>query len=199
MRRPPHPPSSQSKSGQEFKASLTFDLTAYHFAVARLMTKIALGLGHRVLGPEWTFGPGGELLRKGLWTVPGDKPPPICGTISDQVNQVFGPLLGIAPNKHVMAVMGGPKTAAIIALFGGELGIAAIDLGIDTQAFFENFGDEARGGCVFEIPLTSELSQRRLVSRTFRQVANDAVRAGRSGRGAIPGSKPAACGRSLSE
>jgi hypothetical protein len=91
----------------------------------------------------------------------------------------LGPILGIAPDKHVMAVVpAGHKTAAIIALFGGAAGIATIDLSTDSLAFFENFEDDAHGGCVFEIPLASDVARRRLAGRTFRQVANEADRAG---------------------
>ncbi len=162
---------------QDFKASLAFDLKRYHFALVRLVIKIALGLGHRLFGPIWTFGAGGELLRQGLWTTPsGGTPPHIRGSISDKVEHALGPILGIAPDRHVMAVLpGGANTVAIVALFGGTLGVATIDLGVDALAFFENFQDEARGGCVFEIPLIRGVSARPLIARTFRQIANDAV------------------------
>jgi hypothetical protein len=33
---------------------------------ARGVMKITLGLGHKILGPEWTFGEWGELLRRCL-------------------------------------------------------------------------------------------------------------------------------------
>ena len=166
--------------GKQFKASLTLDLAAFHFAVARLMIKIAIGLGHRVLGPSWTFSPSGDLLREGLWITQGSgKQPPIRGSLSDEIGHVLGPILRITSDKHVMAVLpAGQQTSAIIALFGGELGIGTVDLGIDTLALFENFGDEARGGCVFEIPLAGGVSQRPLVSRTLRQTANEARQAG---------------------
>jgi hypothetical protein len=72
------------------------------------MIKIALGLGHRVLGPQWTFGPGGELLRQGLWAT-RDHPPLIGGSLSDQADTVLRPILGIAPGKHVMAVLPCPS------------------------------------------------------------------------------------------
>lgn len=170
---------AQRTQAEQFKASLPFDLVAYHFAVVRLMIKIALGLAHRVLGPLWTFGPGGDRLRQGLWAVPGSKPPRIKGSLSDQVDSVLGPILGIAPDKHVMAILPcGHKTAAIIALFGGAPGIATIDLEFDSQSFFENLEDEKRGGCVLAVPLASEVSRRPLVSRTFRQIAQEAERAG---------------------
>ena len=165
--------------GKQFKASLSLDLTAFHHAVVRLMIKIALGLGHRVLGPSWTFSAGGDLLREGLWTSPGGNPPAIHGSLSDEVGHALGPILKIAPDKHVMAVLpAGQLTVAIIALFGGALGVATIDLGIDRLAWFENFGDEARGGCILEIPLAGGLSKRRLASRTLRQAANEAVQKG---------------------
>lgn len=163
--------------GQEFKASLTIDLAAYHSTFVRLMIKIALCLGHRVLGPSWTFSPSGDLLRQGLWPNGVVKPPPIRGSVSDQAPDMIAPLIGIAPNKHVMAVLpvGHDTTVAIIAMFGGASGVATIDLGIDSLDFFENFKDEERGGCVFEIPIASDASQRSLVSRTLRDVANAAV------------------------
>lgn len=172
---------AQRKQGKQFKTSLTFDVGAYHFAVVRLTIKIALALGHRVLGPTWTFGPSGDLLRQGLWTASSlGEAPKIRGSLGDNTNHALGPILGIALDKHVMAVLPvAHQTVAIIALFGGVGGVATIDLGIDSLAFFENVEDEARGGCVFEILLNSDGS-RRFASRTFKEVANDAARCGLS-------------------
>ncbi|KQU01819.1 hypothetical protein ASG60_18385 [Methylobacterium sp. Leaf469] len=164
-----------------FKASLSIDVAAIQFAVAKLMTKIALALGHRVLGPEWTFSGSGDLLREGLWTPLGAKPPAIKGTLTAQIEQSLGPILHVKADHHVLAVLpAGTKTVAIIALFGGELGIATIDLGIDTMARFLNGEDAARGGCVFAIPLHSEVGKRRLESRTLQEVADAAAAAGQT-------------------
>lgn len=170
---------AQRKQGKQFKTSFTFDVAAYHFAVVRLMIKIALALGHRVLGSAWTFGPGGDLLRQGLWTAGGlAEAPKIRGSLGDTTTHALGPILGIAPDKHIMAVLPvAHQTVALVALFGGIGGVATIDLGIDSLAFFESFEDETRGGCVFEILLNSDGS-RRFASRTFKEVANDAARCG---------------------
>jgi hypothetical protein len=171
--------------GREFKAPFTINLRAFHFAVVRLMTKIALGLGHRVFGPRWTFGAGGDLLRQGLWLAPKSGTlPRIQGCLTDRVEHVLAPVLGIAPDKHVMAVLPvGTDTAAIIALFGGACGVATIFLGIDSRAFFDGDGEEEAGACLFEIPMAGDVAQRRVRSRTLLEIADDAARSGLLGRG----------------
>lgn len=165
---------SPRTEAQVFKAPLKINLAEYHSAVVRLSLKIAICLGHRVLGRSWTFGAGGDLLRAGLWHVEGAPTPQIRGQLGEAED--LGPLpslLNISPDRHTMAVLPvGDKTVAIVALFGGLPGIAVIDLGVDSSGFFEEFGDEDGGGCIFEIPLSSEVSRRRLVSRTFRDLAN---------------------------
>jgi hypothetical protein len=144
------------------------------------LVKIALGMGHRVLGSQWTFGPGGDLLRSGLWArLCTITLLPIRDNVNDLVRHILGPILGIAGHKHVMAVLpNSEETVAIIALFGGAAGQWTINLETNSRAFFENFEDEPRGGCVFGIPPSLEVSQRRLVSQTIRQVADEAERGG---------------------
>lgn len=157
--------------GKTFKASLKIDLRSFHRSHARLVTKIALGLGHRVLGPSWTFGPGGDLLRRGLWD----------DSVAAQIHGSIAPLgakkipgLNVSAGTHSFAIMPvGERTAALIALFGGELGVAMIDLGTDTRQFFLEGLDAERGGCSFVIPLASEASQRRMRARTCSEVANE--------------------------
>ena len=121
--------------GREFKAKITIDTAKFHAAYARLLVKVALGLGHRILGPEWTFGPGGMMLRSHLF--PGQKDlnfGGLKGTINADLPDVIPQLFGISDDRHVLAVL--PikrKTIALIALFGGQAGTAVIDLGADSR------------------------------------------------------------------
>jgi hypothetical protein len=165
--------------GRQFRSRLSFDLAAYHHAMARLMIKMALGLGHRVLGPTWTFSPSGDLLRRGLWSSRNAKEiPPILGSLTDGTSHPLRSHLGIGPGKHVMAVLPVERqTVALIALFGGAMGVATINLGVDSLEFFENGADAARGGCVFEITM-GENGSKHFSRRTFQQLANDSAARG---------------------
>ena len=143
--------------GREFKASVTIDLKELNVARARLMVKIALGLGRRVLGPEWTFGPGGMMLRGHLFPDRKDLNFGLLrGTLNADVPEVIHKLFGIADDRHVMVVLPiGKKTVAMIVLFGGQSGSAVIDLGVDSRRLFNNaLRKNEHFDCAFSIPLT---------------------------------------------
>lgn len=164
---------AEREDAGEFKATLGLDISAFDAARAHLMVKIALGLGNRVLGPEWAFGRGGIILRSHLF--PGKKDinfGSLKGTINaelpDHIHQIFG----IAEERHVMAVVPvGKTTTAIVALFGGQLGTAVVDLNYDSRPLFRKA--ELKGAPLefaFSIPLTATGS-RPLEKRTVQDVA----------------------------
>lgn len=163
------------KEGKAFASRLTIDLPAFKYALDRLMLKIAICVGHRVLGPDWTFSSRGDQLRSALWTPYDDAgKAPVRVIIADAQHLTLARLLKIDPDKHVIAVLpNGHSTVALIALFGGHLGVAIVEIAGDYSEYFETFQDEARGGCVFEIPLAREVAQRRLATRTIRDVTRD--------------------------
>jgi len=160
--------------GQEFKASVTIDVAAFNEARARLMVKIALGLGHRVLGPEWTFGPGGMMLRSHLF--PGKKDlnfGSLKGTINADVPYIVAQIAGLADNRHVLAVLPiGKSTCAFISLFGGQAGTAVVDLEYDSRRKFNraiNKGEPL--DCAFSIPL-DVTGSRPLETRSIHELAD---------------------------
>jgi hypothetical protein len=170
--------------GKQFNGMITINVREYHCAVGRLMIKIALGLGHRVFGSEWTFSPGGHKLRTDLFRRSEAKTPMTChGTLHADLPHEFRHLIGITPDHHVMMVApSGKTTVAIIALFGGEAGIAVIDLGYDSRSFFKRAAKESkRVECAFAIPLNA-IGSRPFIGRTMEEIANN---------GAINGLLPA--------
>ena len=159
--------------GREFKAKVTIDTTGFHAARAHLLVKIALGLGHRVLGPEWTFGPGGMMLRSHLF--PGKKDlnfGRLKGTINADLPDVIPQLFGITEDRHVMAILPMKRTVALIALFGGQIGTAVIDLGIDSRRLLNSaLRNKEPLDCAFSIPLNVKGS-RPLQTRSIQEIAN---------------------------
>lgn len=169
---------AERNEGKEFKGRITINVPDYHFAVARLVTKIALGLGHRVLGPEWTFGPGGHTLRQNIWRRPGVRGlTDLRGTLHADLPENLTRLFGPVADHHVMSVLpGGKKTVAVIALFGGEAGTAIIDLGYDSRRLV---GKALKKGepfhCAFAIPLQGS---RTLRSLSLQEIAGFGVESG---------------------
>lgn len=160
------------KEGREFRGALQLDLASYRFAVARLALKIALGLGHRVLGPAWSRGAGAHRLRMDLFRKPGD---PSLARVEGSTAADLGPelssLLGVYQDHHVMAVIPGKKTKAIISLFGSEHGTWIVDLGFDPRRVFartSKAGTPING--VFAIPLVHQGS-RPLIERSWETIA----------------------------
>ncbi len=164
--------------GKQFKGHITIDVRKYHHAFARLITKIAIGLGHRVLGPEWTFGPGGHRLRQNLWRKLDDRSiPEIRGTLQadlpENLNKMFGPV----DDHHVMSVLpGGGHTKAVISLFGGAAGTAIVDLGFDARRTVNRAIKEGRPfDCAFAIPIDENVTNRKLQTANLQQIADFGV------------------------
>jgi hypothetical protein len=145
-------------SGENFRVPVQIDLEAFHRNLVRFMIKISLGLGHRVLGREWSYGAPGMFLRQGLFPKKGASLPSIRGTTSADFDDRTKEILGIRPDRHILTVMPcGKKTTAIIALFGGELGIGVVNLGYDARRLIRRNPNLT---AVFEIPLTGADARR---------------------------------------
>jgi hypothetical protein len=109
----------------------------------RGMFKIALGLGHLVLGSDWTFSSSGDRLRAIL--VNDRKDWPAFSGINPPLPPEIARCLGIDRNvrdrrQHTLIVLPGPQPMAVISLFGDSVPKFAISLG-DIQG---NFGKRER-------------------------------------------------------
>lgn len=96
---------------------------------ARGLLKMVLGLGHKVVGPEWTFGQWGDLVRRCLsadeshWAK--DQ---LRGRLTCRLSQEICRTLGITSesiehHEHVLAVLPADTNKpmmAVVSLFGGE-------------------------------------------------------------------------------
>jgi hypothetical protein len=96
---------------------------------ARGVMKMVLGLGHKVLGPEWTFGEWGGLVRRCLagdesqW--PKDR---LRGRLTSKLPTPIRNILGINPAsieryEHVIAILPADNVKpmmAVVSLFGGK-------------------------------------------------------------------------------
>lgn len=172
---------AERRNAQNFRARISIDLKDYRFAVARLMIKVALGLGHKILGSEWTFGPGGHSLRALLFQKP-DAPVrnDLHGTIvpAEKMAANLRQLLRLRSDHHTLAVLPvGKGTFAFIALFGGDAGIAVIDLGTDQRQRFR----KALRTNAPSIPFLYEIAlvkPRKLTVYDFATVANAGAVAG---------------------
>ncbi len=160
------------QEGKQFKAEVAIDLRDFNFAVARLSLKIALGLGHLVLGSRWSRGAGAHRLRMDLFRKPNDPSiAQIRGQVSTELQPDINAALGVYPDHHVFAVVPGKITTAIIALFGGQLGTSVIRLGSDSRRQFERAAKKGQPlQAVFAIPLHHEGS-RPLLRRTWEEIA----------------------------
>jgi hypothetical protein len=105
------------------KATITFDFGAW----VRGLFKIALGLGHVILGPDWTFSAdGGDRLRSVLVLPPKDWPVSsmqgfTTGELPPQVAKVLGITSEVRTrNQHTLAVLPGKTPRVAISLFGGD-------------------------------------------------------------------------------
>ena len=118
-----------SEAGREFKSELVLDLRAHQRALQHFAIKVALCVGHRTLGPTWTFGPDGNLLRSSLFPVGEKFKSSVRGSLYADVKGPLEDMLDLSPDRHSIAFMRfGEIAIALIALFGGELGIAAVGL-----------------------------------------------------------------------
>ncbi len=118
-----------------FKARVTaFDQVVW----TRGIMKIVLGLGHKVLGPEWTFGPNGDLIRSYLSDDPATwESKGVRGRIVHRLDRTLEHVLGITPVSkdrytHTIAVLPAVRDlgmTAVVQLFGGK-GVPAALVGI---------------------------------------------------------------------
>lgn len=158
-----------------FKARLAVDLNEMYYAQARLMTKIAIGLGHRVLGPSWTFGPGAQLLQNNLFRTSSDKTKShLRGTLYADLPPFFVDMFGLSSrDRHIFAVLPSKKTtAAVISLFAGQMGTCVIDLGYDSRRLVANaLNTNVPFPCAFSIPLAHP-GARPLETRSLQEIGN---------------------------
>lgn len=116
-----------------------FSIQAFDFDVwIRGISKMILGLGHVLLGPEWTFSSdGGDRFRTVLvmdrqhWPINSMR-----GTAMGELPHEIAHMLGITPevrekNKHTLAIFPNKnKTIAVVSLFGGkDIPEALVELG----------------------------------------------------------------------
>ncbi|MFT8781514.1 HNH endonuclease [Acetobacter orientalis] len=98
----------------------------------RGMFKIALGLGHSVLGDIWTFSSEADRLRTVI-SLPRENWPTFMGInppIPVEIDQFFGIDSMVKKNKeHTLVVLPNDKPMALISLFGGFVPKFAISLG----------------------------------------------------------------------
>ena len=117
-------------------------IRAFDFDIwTRGIFKMILGLGHLVLGPEWTFSSdGGDRIRTVLATNRQDWPVhSVKGFSTGELPSEIAHLLGITAevrqrNRHTLAILPGDnKTLAAVSLFGGD-GVpeALVELGGET-------------------------------------------------------------------
>ena len=117
------------ESSSEFKFDLVVDLRAHQRALQHFVVKVALCIGHLILGPEWTFGPDGIMLRDALFPRGGEFFSKVRGTLYAEVEGPIKGMLDLAANRHSIAMFRFGNTAVVyIAMFGGDLGVAAVCL-----------------------------------------------------------------------
>jgi hypothetical protein len=104
-------------------ASVGFDFVAW----VRGIFKIVLGLGHIILGPNWTFSAdGGDRVRSVLFVPPSDWPrSSMQGFTTGRLPTDIAKLLGIsdairAQNQHTLAILPWKTPRAVVSLFGGN-------------------------------------------------------------------------------
>jgi len=96
---------------------------------ARGIMKIALGVGHKVLGPEWTFGEWGGLLRRCLSDDESQWPKrQLRGRLSCKLPGQISTILGMTPAstdnyEHVVAILPADNLKPlmmVVSLFGAR-------------------------------------------------------------------------------
>ena len=104
-------------------------VVAFDFEIwTRGIFKIILGLGHVILGPNWTFSAdGGDRIRTVLFCDRIHWPAQsLNGFLTGELPEDIRRMAGITPvvrqeNKHTLAILPLPQeTVAIISLFGGD-------------------------------------------------------------------------------
>lgn len=125
-------------TGQSVHVEMRLGIDNFFEPWEKGILKIVLGLGHKILGEQWTFSPSGDRIRLALvcpgtqWQSVGIKGDVLCKLPTE-----IKTLLRIKPNIHTVGVL--PYTdcrmAAIISLFGGEVFDAIVDLGDDVGKY----------------------------------------------------------------
>lgn len=171
---------AERNEGKTFHGTIRLDMKEYHAAVARLYAKIALGLAHRVLGPDWTFGAGGDLYRSELFRKSSDATPyKIKGRIAESPPGNLAGIFQIRQGVHSFGIFPLPQSRssiAVVALFGGECGVAIMDLAYDWSPEVERALSTNKAlECFFEIPIDKDISKRRLITKSLQDLANEAM------------------------
>lgn len=122
-----------AQNGKEVHVNLKLGIENFFEPWAKGIFKIVLGLGHTVLGEDWTFSPSGDKVRMTLvkpfpeWQHIGIK-----GSVMCQLPDEIKFLLRIKPNVHTLGVLPYEnRMIAVVSLFGGETFDAIIDMGDD--------------------------------------------------------------------
>ena len=127
---------SPEDAGREFKPEMVVDLRAHQRALQHFMVKTGLCIGHRFLGPEWTFGPDGNLLRRSLFPKGDRFSSKVRGQLYADVPAPVRDMLDLAPDRHSIAAFRFKDSAvAFVALFGGDLGISAVGLSRSARKY----------------------------------------------------------------
>jgi len=127
---------SPGEAGREFKSELVVDLSAHQRALQHFIVKIGLCIGHRFLGPEWTFGPDGNLLRRSLFPRGDRFSSKVRGQLYADVPAPVREMLDLAPDRHSIAAFRFKDTTiAFVALFGGDLGVSAVGLSRSAKRY----------------------------------------------------------------
>jgi hypothetical protein len=122
----------EAEETSRINASVKLDLDVW----VRGIFKVTLGLGHVVLGPEWTFSSsGGDKIRTVLVTSREQWPQLTRGFVSGTIPQGIADALGMtaavkAAGYHTVAVV--PTEGAyfgVVSLFGGAVPEALVPLG----------------------------------------------------------------------
>lgn len=121
-------------------------------AWTRGVLKIALAAGHKILGPEWSFGPDAAVIRQTVMN-PRDKWPKsprgfIAGELDRSLRLALGKTAAVRDaNQHTVAVLPANERGAgiaVISLFGGD-GVpeAVIGIGKLPRAMVDALNREA--------------------------------------------------------
>ena len=126
---------SDPRTVEELKISLKyFDPDAW----TRGIMKIALAAGHKILGPEWTFGPAAANIRQIVMNVRDKWPPRMRGYVAGEWDRGIRLPLGKTAqvrdaNLHTIGVLPADKNGSsviCISLFGGQdVPESVIDIG----------------------------------------------------------------------
>ncbi len=145
---------SEPRTVEELMISLKyFDPDAW----TRGIMKIALAAGHKILGPDWTFGPAGAKIRQTVMNVREKWPTSMRGNLAGEWDRAIRLPLGKTAqvrdaNLHTIAVLPANKNGAsvmCISLFGGD-GVpeAVIDIGDLPQTMMNELNRQDNRGTI---------------------------------------------------